>query len=112
MNMISYKGKTLLHLIDCIDYVAEKNPETILTCIFKIWISVYGSPKNFLTDNGGECADVNFIEMCEALRITLKTTAVESPWSNALVERYKLILLEILTKILEDTKCYPDLVVA
>ena len=54
-NMKSYKGETLIHLIGYVDYVADKNSETIITCIFKIWISVYGSPENFLTDNGGQC---------------------------------------------------------
>ena len=34
--------------------------------------------------------------MCETLGITVKTTAAKSPWSNNLVERHNLVLLEML----------------
>lgn len=55
---------------------------------FKIWISVYGTSEKFLSDNGGEFANKDFINMCEAMNINYKTTAAESPWSNGLVERH------------------------
>ena len=97
MDLKFYNGN-ILHLIDhfsrlsasCI--IPDKKPETIIQNIFKIWISVYGTPDKFLSDNGGEFANHDFINMCESLGITIKRTAAESPWSNGLVERHNLIL--------------------
>ena len=111
MDLKFYREKIILHLIDhctrlsasCV--IPNKKPETIVKHIFKIWISVFGSPEKFLSDNGGEFANQVFINMCEQLGITVKTTAAESPWSNGIVERHNLIISEMLDKVLEDTKC-------
>lgn len=118
MDLKFYNNKILLHLIDhstrlsASSFIPNKNPDTILTFIFKIWISIYGAPQKFLTDNGGEFANSKFIDMAKALGITVKTTAGESPWSNGLVERHNLVLSEMLDKVLEDTQCHPDLAVS
>ena len=61
--------------------------ETIIKKILEIWTSVYGKPQKFLTDNGGEFANADFLKMAEQLRIDVKTTAVESAWSNEVAER-------------------------
>ena len=45
------------------------------------------------------------MDMCETLRIIIKTTAAESPWSNSLVERHNLVLSERLDKIIDETDC-------
>ena len=88
-----YKGKILLHIVEhctrpsASTVIPNKQPETIIKYIFKIWISVFGSPAKFLTDYGGEFANIMFISMCESLGIVIKTTAAELPWSNSLVER-------------------------
>ena len=74
-----------------------------MTYIFKIWISVYGAPEKVSTDNGGELTNSKFIEMTESLGVIVKTTAGESPWSNALIERHNSVLIEMLDKVLEDT---------
>ena len=93
MDLKSYKEHTLLHLIDhftCLSassVIPNKKPGTIIESIFKIWISVYGSAEKFLSDNGGEFAKKDFMDMCETLGITVKTTAAESPWNNGLAER-------------------------
>ena len=50
--------------------------------------------------------------MCEALGITVKTTAAESPWSNGLVERRNLVLSEMLDKIIDETDCGVSLAVS
>ena len=50
--------------------------------------------------------------MCEALGITVKTTAAESPWSNGLVERHSLVLSEMLGKIIDETDCEISLAVS
>ena len=57
----------------------NKNPDTILTFIFKIWVSVYGASKKYLTDNSRGFANSKFIEMAESLGITVKAMTAEAP---------------------------------
>ena len=66
---------------------------------------MYGSAEKFLSDNGGEFSNKDFMDMCETLGITVKTTAAESPWSNSLVERHNLVLSEMLDKKIDETDC-------
>ena len=67
MDLKFYNDKILLHLVNqstrlsASSFIPNKNPDRILTHIFKIWISVYGAPEKFLTDNGGEFANSKFI---------------------------------------------------
>ena len=118
MDLKSCKGHTLLHLIDhftclsTLSVIPNKKPETIIQSIFKIWVSVFGSAKKFLPDNGGKFSNKDFMDVCEALGITVKTTAAESPWSNGLVERHSLVLSEMLDKIIDETDCDISLAVS
>ena len=69
-------------------------------------------PKTFLPDNGGESANSQFLEMEEAMKITVKVAAAESLFSNGLAERCNMIIANMLDKTLEDqqldldTECY------
>ena len=118
MDLKFYHGKILLHLIDhctrlsASTVIPDKNPDTVIKAIFKIWISVYGSAEKFLTDNGGEFANDDFVQLCETFGIIVKTTAGEAPWSNGLVERHNLILSDMLNKVLDDKNCSLDLAVS
>ena len=109
-------GKILLHIIDhCTQLsastiVSNKNLDTIIKAIFKIWISSYGSAEKFLMDNGGEFANNNFIHLCENFW-NIKT-ATKSPWCNGLVECHNLILSDMLDKILHETNCDFELALA
>ena len=47
--------------------------------------------------------------MCEAMNITVKVTAAESPFSNGLVERHNMIIANMLDKILEDQQLDLDI---
>ena len=111
MDIKFIEGQPILHLIDCLTrysaatVVPNKKPETIISAIFKIWITIFGPPGTFLSDNGGEFVNEQFISMGEAYNIRVRTTAAESPWSNGLVERYNGILGEMVNKIMEDTNC-------
>ena len=118
MDLIFCHGKILLHIIDlCTQLsastvVSNKNPDTIIKAIFKIWISVYGSAEKFLTDNGKEFANNNFIQLSKSFGIAVKTTAAESPWSNGSVERQNPILSGMLDKILHENNCDFELALA
>ena len=111
MDLKFYDGKIILHMIDHVSKlsaaarVSSKEPRIIIKSIFKNWVSVYGAPIKFLSDNGGEFMNASFIEMCEQMNIAVKNTAARSPWSNGIVERHNLVIAEMLDKVLAESKC-------
>ena len=67
--------------------------------ILKIWISIYGSPSKYFSDNGGEFSIENYHDMCEEFNITVKKTAAADALSNGLVERHIAVLEDMLLRI-------------
>ena len=70
MDLKSYAdGVWILHLIHtftrysaaCV--VKSEDQDVIVEAIFKIWISYFGRPKRFYTDNGGELT-MSFTGIC------------------------------------------------
>ena len=100
-----------LHVIDHLTrfsaaaVLRSKKAEAVLKSFFQIWVAVFGIPQTILSDNGGEFANKDFIDMCNNLNIKFKTTAAEAPWSNGLVERHNGMIGEAVSKILEDINC-------
>jgi len=43
--------------------------------------------------------------VCERFNIDVQNSAAESPWSNGMVERHHKMLVEMMLKTKEDTKC-------
>ena len=111
MDLKDVNDFKILHMIDhatryssaCI--IPNKKKETIVKAIMENWISIFGAPKYFLTDNGGEFVNDEMIQLAEQFNITLKTTAAESPWSNGLCERHNEILADSLRKVQSDNNC-------
>ena len=68
-------------------------------------MSIFGSPKKFSVDNGGEFNNEDFCSLCENVNICILTTAVESPWTNGLIERHNVIVGYSVTKTMEDAGC-------
>ena len=72
-----YQWQSILHLIDLCTHqsaaasIPNKNKETIIKHIFQLWIAVYSTRQKFLTDNGGEFANSEFLEMADHLGITV-----------------------------------------
>ena len=62
--------------------VSNKKKETIVKAIMENWIKIFGPPRYFLTDNGGEFTNDHMLEFAEQFNISLKTTAAESAWST------------------------------
>ena len=108
VDIKEFKGKLILHLIDhatrlsAAIFVPSKHKEKIISAIFKIWISVFGPPSKYFSDNGGEFSNDDFNEMCESLNIVVKKTAAESPLSNGLCERHNAVLEDMLLKVTCD----------
>ena len=108
----------ILHIIDHLTrysnacLIKNKRKETIVKAIMDHWIRIFGSPKSFLTDNGGEFINQEFIDLAEKFNIVLKTTAAESAWSNGLCERHNGILNNNVNKILENEICSLEVAIA
>ena len=85
--------------------IPSKRPEQVVKAMFSHWISIFGPPRKFLSDNGGEFINQEFIDLCEVYNITLKTTGAEAPWSNGLIERHNQVLGNMLDRVLNDVKC-------
>ena len=113
MDLKQHNRMILIHLIDLATHllaaavIPNKNRETIIKKVLEIWISVYGKPKKFLTDNGGEFVNADFLEKAKQL-----ATAAESAWSNGVVERLNFVIGDVLDKILTDTSINYDIAVA
>ena len=66
-----------------------------------------------------EFINKKILTLCEAVNIkvwaesqhelNLATTWAESPWLNGIVERHKLVLSEMLNKLLEENHCTLDI---
>ena len=95
MDLKTYHGQNIPHLtnlctrLSAAACIPNKNRETIIKHIFRIWIAVYGTPQKFFTDNGGAFANSEFLEMADHIGTTVHTTAAEFPWSNGAVEKTK-----------------------
>lgn len=85
--------------------IPNKLPSTIIKALFVSWISIFGAPSKILSDNGGEFSNNEIRELSDIFAIKLLTTAAESPWSNGICERLNSTLGEIVSKIMEDSKC-------
>ena len=91
----------LIGLCTCLSattFIPNKNKETIIKHIFHVWIAFYGTPYKFLTDNGSEFANSEFLEMTADLSITIHNKVAESPWSD--VERNNQTLPYIMDKLI------------
>ena len=92
MDLKSIGKHQFLHLIDnstpysAAAIIKSKNEEVIVENIFTHWIAVFGCPKTFLSDNGGELNNSLFHDMAELLNVEVLTTAAESPWSIGITE--------------------------
>ena len=118
MDIKFINNHPVIHLIDALTrysaagVLPSKEPKGIINFIFRNWICIFGPPERFLTDNGGEFANQELMDMAEAFNINLVTTPAESPWANGLCERYNSVLGEMTCKILEDVKCHISVAVA
>jgi hypothetical protein len=118
LDLKFYDGNILLHLIDhatrlsIAAVIPNKRPDTIVKNMLRHFIQVFGNAESFLTDNGGEFVNQQFLELCDVFGIKIKTTAAESPWSNGLIERHNLILSNMLDKVLNDVGCSLDVGIA
>ena len=63
----------------------------------KHWVALYATIENFLSDNGDEFINDNFM----TLNINVYTNGAKSLSSNGIVERYNSVLSEMLNEVLK-----------
>ena len=101
----------ILHLVDCATrytvacLIDTKRKDLVVTRIFQIWISYFGSPVKMHSDCSGEFCNGVMKEMHEKFGIETSTTPGEAPYSNGIVERNNAVIYESMMKTKEDAKC-------
>lgn len=118
MDLKSFNGVYFLVLVDvatryCIaTVIRNKAAETIIKALFACWITIFGAPSQFLSDNGGEFNNDIMRSLGDVYGIRLLCTAAESPWSNGICERLNAILGMSVQRVIDDTKCSTDVALA
>ena len=111
MDLKDIRGKKILHMIDhatryaAAAVVKSKEKGEIVDKIFRHWIALFEPPRKILCDNGGEFNNELMRNLGEMLNIELRSTAVEAPWSNGMVERHNGILATMTEKVMDDNSC-------
>ena len=111
IDLKSFGNVYFMHIVDHATRLSagaiihNKTPSTIVKELFRVWVTIYGTPEKLLTDNGGEFNNSEVREACERLNIRVKTTAAESAWSNGMVERHHLVIAEMIRKTMAETNC-------
>ena len=118
LDLKSYEGVYFLVIVDHFTrfcsaiVIRNKRPETIIRGLFMSWITVFGAPYKFFSDNGGEFCNSEMRELGEQFNIKLMNTAAESPWSNGVCERLNAVLGKSVKKIQEDVRCSVEIALA
>ena len=85
-------------------FISDKEPDSIVNCILKHWISVFGVMKGIHSDIGGELSNKVLQDVAHKLGIELTTTAAYSPHQNGLNERNHSVVDLMITRMLESDK--------
>ena len=104
--------KNLLYMIDVFSrfimakIIPRKKPEEVIDGVMEKWVSIFGTPTRFLTDNGGEFSNEEMQLATNKLNIVHATTAAESPWQNELSKKNHATVDNILESLEKD---YPKI---
>ena len=66
---------------------------------------LFGAPKQFLLDNGGEFNNVIMWSLADSFGIKLNCTSAKRPWSNSVCEHLNCVLGVGVQKVMHDAKC-------
>ena len=105
-------GKNILYFIDVFSrftvakIIPRKKPEEVIDALMEKWVSIFGTPTKFITDNGGEFSNEEMILATNKLNIYHNTTGAESPWQNGLCEKNHATVDNILEGLEND---YPKI---
>ena len=88
MDLKTYGIVYFLVLVDLVErfrassVITNKMPAPIIKATFIGWITIFGTLKNFLNDNGGEFSNDEMRDLGEKFDLMIMSTAAQSPWSN------------------------------
>ena len=100
--------KMILYMIDVVarftraTFVRDKTKEVVINAIIKLWLSLFGAPNSFISDNGGEFANSEMRELGNQYGINIKHTAAYAPWANGINERNHATVDVMMNKMMED----------
>ena len=108
--------KYILTIIDCFTRYAiaiplvDQSTESIISALIGNLITVYGTPRRILTDQGRNFESEQFISFCNLFRISKIRTSAYHPQSNGVCERFNQTLKYGLRKSLSESQyCSWDL---
>ena len=110
MDLKKWHGVHFLVMVDLASrfctatVIPDKLAETVVTAIFRFWITIFGAPSNILSDNGGEFNNEHMRCLGDHFGIKLMCTAAESPWSNGVCERMNYLLGISVQRIMTQMK--------
>ena len=100
--------KIVLHMIDeftrysrCI-VIRNKEAETVVGGIIQGWISIFGTSKQFLADNGLEFDNELLRNVGDKFSINIKATAAHAPYSNGVNEKHNDLIGLMIEKLMSD----------
>jgi hypothetical protein len=106
-------GNYILYMIDVFSrftvakIINRKKPEQVIDTLMEKWVSVFGTPSKFITDNGGEFSNEEMQLAADKLNIIHNTTGANSPWQNGLCERNHATVDNILEALEQDYSNIP-----
>ena len=118
MDLKLYEGVWFFVMVDLFTrycsavVIHDKKPDTIVRKLFENWICIFGAPKKFLSDNGGEFNNDIFRSLAENYGIRVMCTAAEAPWSNGVCEKLNHLLGISVQKIQNDVQCCIEIALA
>ena len=62
LDLKEWNGRHILYMIDMVTrytrakFITNKRKETVVSTLLEMWISIFGAPGCFYSDNGGEFA--------------------------------------------------------
>ena len=84
--------------------IPSKHKDIIVQAILKKWVSIFGVPQFIFSDNGSEFDNHLFRDVAELLGRRVITTTAYSPWSSGIIERYNVVLENMVLKLTDDSK--------
>ncbi len=119
MDIVSGKGSLpetprgnnyIVTIIDCLTRYAvaiplpDQSASVIISAILGNFITVYGTPRTVLTDQGRNFESLEFLEFCKLFRIHKIRTTSYRPQSNGVCERFNQTLKSGLIKVLHESQ--------
>ena len=100
----------ILTMIDCFTRYAiavplvDQSAEVVIAAVIGNYITVYGTPRRILTDQGRNFESEEFAKFCNLFRIFKIRTTAYRPQSNGICERFNQTLKNSLVKILSKAQ--------